>query len=164
MSDPNLLRNAEGALVATEPQPEVRPPASAEPKEDARSLGRDAWEDLRKRPLFWVSAALIVLVALVGAKGDAGKVKSLEDVGEDELVGEREADDVERAERSGTLEGEQGHVPFAHERGHVRPGEVGALAGHAVLLVDAPVENRDAEVGLTDLVGVRVGQAPAHRD
>ena len=47
MSDPNQLRNAEGALVATEPQPEVRPPASAEPKEDARSLGRDAWEDLR---------------------------------------------------------------------------------------------------------------------
>ena len=65
MSDPNLLRNAEGALVATEPQPEVRPPASAEPKEDARSLGRDAWEDLRKRPLFWVSAALIMIMLLM---------------------------------------------------------------------------------------------------
>ena len=73
-------------------------------------------------------------------------------------MGEREADDVERAERSGTLEGEQGHVPFAHERGHVRPGEVGALAGHAVLLVDASVENRDAEVGLADLVDVRIDE------
>ena len=29
------------------------------------SLWRDAWNDLRRRPLFWVSAALIVLVALV---------------------------------------------------------------------------------------------------
>ena len=100
----------------------------------------------------------IVLVALVGAKGDAGKVKSLEDVGEDELVGEREADDVERAERSGALEGEQGHVPSAHERGHVRPGKVGALAGHPVLLVDAPVENRDAEVRLADLIDVGVDE------
>lgn len=35
----------------------------AEPKrEKVRSLGSDAWESLRRRPLFWVSATLIVIM------------------------------------------------------------------------------------------------------
>lgn len=66
MSDPNLLRNVEGELVATEPIHEPPPSSSpAAPKEDARSLGRDAWEDLQRRPMFWISAALIALMLLM---------------------------------------------------------------------------------------------------
>ena len=35
--------------------------------EKARSLGTDAWEDLRRRPMFWISAALILFFVLMAA-------------------------------------------------------------------------------------------------
>jgi oligopeptide transport system permease protein len=35
--------------------------------ERARSLGSDAWEELRHRPMFWISAALIVFFVLMAA-------------------------------------------------------------------------------------------------
>jgi len=35
--------------------------------EKARSLGSDAWEELRHRPMFWISAALIVFFVLMAA-------------------------------------------------------------------------------------------------
>ena len=35
--------------------------------EKARSLGTDAWEELRHRPMFWISAALIVFFVLMAA-------------------------------------------------------------------------------------------------
>ena len=43
-------------------------PLSAPAKgEKARSLGTDAWEDLRHRPMFWISAALIMFFVLMAA-------------------------------------------------------------------------------------------------
>lgn len=36
-------------------------------KEDARSLSRDAWDDLRRRPAFWISAILIALMLSMAA-------------------------------------------------------------------------------------------------
>ena len=39
----------------------------AEPSERARSLWSDAWDELRHKPLFWVSAALILLFVLMAA-------------------------------------------------------------------------------------------------
>ncbi|GAA2180901.1 ABC transporter permease [Brooklawnia cerclae] len=42
-------------------------PAGPPEKEVSRSLGRDAWDDLRKRPAFWVSSALIVIMVLMAA-------------------------------------------------------------------------------------------------
>jgi oligopeptide transport system permease protein len=43
-------------------------PLSAPAKgEKARSLGTDAWADLRHRPMFWISAALIVFFVLMAA-------------------------------------------------------------------------------------------------
>jgi oligopeptide transport system permease protein len=43
-------------------------PLSAPAKgEKARTLGTDAWEDLRHRPMFWISAALIVFFVLMAA-------------------------------------------------------------------------------------------------
>jgi oligopeptide transport system permease protein len=43
-------------------------PLSAPAKgEMARSLGTDAWADLRHRPMFWISAALIVFFVLMAA-------------------------------------------------------------------------------------------------
>ncbi|GAA4863035.1 ABC transporter permease [Kitasatospora terrestris] len=51
-------------LLAKNPEiPAQRAGEPAEPKpEKARSLGLDAWHDLRKRPIFIISAALIVLL------------------------------------------------------------------------------------------------------
>jgi oligopeptide transport system permease protein len=43
------------------------PLKAAEKGEKARSLGTDAWEELRHRPMFWISAALIVFFVLMAA-------------------------------------------------------------------------------------------------
>ncbi|MDR0959520.1 MAG: ABC transporter permease [Propionibacteriaceae bacterium] len=42
------------------PAPTVNPTAAPE-QEKARSLGADAWDIMRRRPLFWISIALIVV-------------------------------------------------------------------------------------------------------
>jgi oligopeptide transport system permease protein len=47
-----------------EPEAPLRAPAKGE---KARSLGTDAWEELRHRPMFWISAVLIVLFVLMAA-------------------------------------------------------------------------------------------------
>jgi oligopeptide transport system permease protein len=43
------------------------PMAAPEKGEKARSLGSDAWGELRHRPMFWISAALIVFFVLMAA-------------------------------------------------------------------------------------------------
>ena len=59
-----------GSVIAviTDPTggPEVRL-APPEKGEKARSLGSDAWGELRRRPMFWISAALIVFFVLMAA-------------------------------------------------------------------------------------------------
>jgi oligopeptide transport system permease protein len=44
-----------------------RPLAAPGKGEKARSLGTDAWDELRHRPMFWISAALIVFFVLMAA-------------------------------------------------------------------------------------------------
>lgn len=61
MSDTNPTDNAVLAVEADNPLTEG---ASHKP-EVARSLGRDAWDDLRKRPAFWVSTALIMIMVIM---------------------------------------------------------------------------------------------------
>ena len=101
----------------------------------------------------------VVLVAFGGVEGNAGQVKGLEDVGPDELVSKGEADGVKGGEGRGALQGEHGHAALSHEGAHILPGQVGALAAHALLRVDGVVEDGEAHVGLPDLVGVRVDHA-----
>ncbi|SBT37276.1 ABC transporter permease [Micromonospora auratinigra] len=48
-------------------QADPGPPAGAQPPEKPRSLLGDAWHDLRRNPLFWVSATLIVLFVVMAA-------------------------------------------------------------------------------------------------
>jgi oligopeptide transport system permease protein len=43
------------------------PLAKPEKGEKARSLGSDAWEELRRRPMFWISATLIALFVVMAA-------------------------------------------------------------------------------------------------
>ncbi|WKU08379.1 ABC transporter permease [Micromonospora sp. HUAS LYJ1] len=68
MSDPSA------ASIVSTPRPEqlteASSPATAGPagkKEKPRSLLGDAWLDLRRKPLFWISAAFIVLFVVMSA-------------------------------------------------------------------------------------------------
>jgi len=60
MSDPSAA-----SIVTPGPieQPTGSPPDAGQPgavrKEKPRGLLGDAWQDLRRKPLFWISAALI---------------------------------------------------------------------------------------------------------
>jgi oligopeptide transport system permease protein len=47
-------------------EPEA-PLSAPERGEKARSLGRDAWNELRRRPMFWISAVLIVIFVVMAA-------------------------------------------------------------------------------------------------
>jgi oligopeptide transport system permease protein len=54
--------------IAVDPTGGPEGPIEAPEKgEKARSLGSDAWEELRSRPMFWISAALIVLFVVMAA-------------------------------------------------------------------------------------------------
>ena len=54
--------------VTTGPTGEPEAPLAAPEKgEKARSLGKDAFEELRHRPMFWISAALIVFFVVMAA-------------------------------------------------------------------------------------------------
>jgi oligopeptide transport system permease protein len=44
-----------------------QPPLDEQSAAPARSLGADAWEAMRRSPLFWISAALIVIFVLMAA-------------------------------------------------------------------------------------------------
>lgn len=59
MSDPSVL----GSAVAGP----ASPPASGDAPDRARSLASDAWHDLRRRPLFLISVALIAFLLVLSA-------------------------------------------------------------------------------------------------
>jgi oligopeptide transport system permease protein len=68
MNDP-LPSSLVTSPPATEPTVgnTVEPNAGAVAKEKPRGLLSDAWSDLRRKPLFWISAALIVLFIVMAA-------------------------------------------------------------------------------------------------
>jgi oligopeptide transport system permease protein len=57
-NDSAVLDN--GAATAT-----GLPPVSAEPREKARSLWNDAWHDLRRKPVFYISGLLILFLIVI---------------------------------------------------------------------------------------------------
>ena len=71
MTDTSSQRSAvnDESVVAASHEPTGAPSArvstTPEKPERARSLGRDAWQELRGRPLFWMSAGLILLFVLM---------------------------------------------------------------------------------------------------
>lgn len=66
MSDPQAVL---GGVGGPEPDPGARPDVVAAPGTEtrARSLGRDAWEDLRRNPVVIISAALILILVVMAA-------------------------------------------------------------------------------------------------
>ena len=71
----DTTRNADAALDTTSVVPITVDPlgggegplAAPDKGEKARSLGSDAWGELRRRPMFWISAALILLFVVMAA-------------------------------------------------------------------------------------------------
>ena len=70
MSDPSTASIVSTPRPSSPPTP-ARPPATARPAAGAtdkpRGLLGDAWRDLRRKPLFWISATFIVLFLLMAA-------------------------------------------------------------------------------------------------
>ena len=66
-SQTSALNHPAAVAVDTEPAGGPVQPAGPEKTERARSLRTDAWEELRRRPLFWISGALIVVFVLMAA-------------------------------------------------------------------------------------------------
>ena len=80
------------------------------------------------------------------------------------LVAHGEADDIELSRRVPGLQGIEGNIISAQLLLHVRPGGEHPLAPHAGHLVEDSVEDAEAQVGHTDLVGVweAEGEAGIH--
>ncbi len=98
---------------------------------------------------------------LAGVERNAGEVEHLEDVGEGQLVGQREAPEVALGHRSQRLERPQRHAGGAHLGRHVRPRTIGAFGGRRRRVVQMRVEDLQRRVGDPDLIHVRIGQYDA---
>lgn len=66
MSDP-LIATSPPALQPTIGSATDPAPVGNQPKEKPRGLLGDAWRDLRRKPLFWISAVLILLFVVMAA-------------------------------------------------------------------------------------------------
>lgn len=97
-------------------------------------------------------------VAVGGAQGEPGQVEHSQDVGVELLVGKREGEYVELADRVAGLQAEEGDAVPAHHRLEVAPGAVNALGEQVVALVDQVVEHHQAQVGAAELVNVGEGE------
>ena len=66
ISEPDAGVTPSAASVLDAPSPAVTGPSSGDPNlGPARSLWSDAWDTLRRSPMFWISAALIVFFLLM---------------------------------------------------------------------------------------------------
>ncbi len=100
-----------------------------------------------------------VAVAAVGrAQRHARQVEHRQQVGQAQLVAQREADHVERARRPTRLQREQGQAPLPQQRLEVGPGREREVGVGVLARVDRGVEDAQAVVGDAQLVGVGVGE------
>ncbi len=104
----------------------------------------------------------VVLRTVLGLHRDTGEVQGGEEVGVPQLGREGDTEDVEGADGAVRVDRELRDVVLTHQRFEVRPHAVRALGQHALALVEDLVEDHDALVGQTDLVGVRVHERPPH--
>ncbi|MFG3418355.1 ABC transporter permease [Micromonospora sp. NPDC049460] len=67
MSDFETVAASENQAARRGPSGEPGAPGQAGVPQKPRSLAGDAWRDLRRNPIFWISLALVVLVAAMAA-------------------------------------------------------------------------------------------------
>ena len=78
-------------------------------------------------------------------------------------MGERETHDIEGCQGRCGFEREQRYAALAHERDHIDPRQIGALARDALEAIDLVVEDGDAQIGLADLIDIRIDHAYVER-
>ncbi len=103
----------------------------------------------------------VILAAIGGIKRNTGQIKALEVIGACHLVRNMESHNVEGRDGRRSFERQQRNMGLTHGISHIHPGDVAALTGQALSLVEVAVEDRNALVGQTDLVHVRVNQNAA---
>ena len=106
----------------------------------------------------------VVLAPIDRVQRHPGQVDRVQHVGVAELGGETDAEHVERADRTVVVEGELRHALLPHQLFQIGPDRVRPLGQDPVPLVEHLVQDRDALVGQSHLVRVRVHQAPADVD
>ena len=106
----------------------------------------------------------VARVAVGRVQRDAGQVEHRQQVGVAELGRERDAEQVERGDRTVRVDGELADAVGPHQRLEVGPDGVAALGQGVRPLVDDLVEDLHALVRQADLVGVRVEQRPVDGD
>ena len=103
-------------------------------------------------------------VAVGGAQGNLRQVEHGEDVGIELLVGEREGEDVEAADRVAGLQPEEGDALAAHHRLEVTPRAVDALGQQVVPFVEQVVEDHQPQVGPTQFIDIGEGEGDLAAD
>ncbi len=96
-----------------------------------------------------------------GVEGNVGQVEHVEHGGKRHLVADGEGHDVIVGDRVAGFQGKQGHFRLAQLGLHVPPGSKHPLAPHAVQVVHDAVEDAHAQIGHTDLVGIREAEGDA---
>ena len=105
-----------------------------------------------------------VLAAVSRAEGDFCQLQHIQHGGVAHLVLEGEAQEIEVRHGVAALQAGEGDVLLAHLLLHIHPGGIGALAPDIVVEVEAMVEDADAQVGHTDLVGIGEGEGEPRLD
>jgi len=101
--------------------------------------------------------------AVGSAQRNPGQVEHLEHVRVGQLGLQRDAEEVEVANRPPRFEGEEGDRLPAHRLAHVGPGAVDALGSHRRPPVHLVVEDLQRLVRYAHLVGVRIAEADDRR-
>ena len=101
-------------------------------------------------------------VPLLTAQGQAGQIQHVEHVGVGHLIAQGKADEVEIRDGVPAFQTiEQDTLP-AHFLLHVPPGGEHPLTPYPFHLIHHTVENAHAQIGHTDLIGVRKAERIAH--
>ncbi len=104
----------------------------------------------------------VALGAVGGVDRHTGQIEAVEDVGVGELGRQVERDRVELGGRGVVLDREPRDALVTHDRLEVAPRGVGTVGASVVAFVDDLVEDLQPGVGQPDLVGVGIGEQPAH--
>ena len=101
------------------------------------------------------------LGSVSGVHGNAGQVQHIEDGGKGHLVAHGKSHNVKVGDGVAGFQGEQRHICLAHLLFHVAPRGKYTLAPHTGHVVHYAVQNPHAQIGHTDLIGVREAESNA---
>ena len=106
----------------------------------------------------------VLLAALARPDRDASQLQHIQHVGVAHLILQGKADEVEHRQRIAAFHRRQRQVVLLHLFLHIHPWVIDTLAPDALVQVQAVVQDADAEIGHTDLVGVGEAEGEPRTD